>query len=81
MHVGVHQTGRDRSAFEVDDFDGLARAPSGHDAVGDGQVGGDPLTGRRREHSTAAKEQVSGLIATSYGKDMGGRRCAGHVSG
>ena len=78
VHVGVHQPGGHGRAVEVDHLGRLPRAPSGHHAVGHGQVGDHPLPGRGRQDPAAAQEQVGRLVAAGHGQDTGRGRCASH---
>ncbi len=73
MHVGVDQAGRDGRTVEGDLLHGVPRAPARHDAIGDRQVGRHPLPARRREHPSAAQEQIGRCVAAGDGQDMRAR--------
>ncbi len=70
VHVGVDEAGRHRGAVEVDHFDGVPGAPTGHHAIGNGQVGRHPLPGRGRQDPPAAEKQIGRLIAPGDRQDV-----------
>ena len=70
VHVGVDEAGRHRGAVEVDHVDGVPGAPTGHHAIGNGQVGRHPLPRRGRQDTPAAEKQIRRLIAPGDRQDM-----------
>lgn len=69
--MGVHQSGGHGGAVQIDDFRGLSSAPSGHHAIGNGQVGGDPFPGGRRQHPAPTQQEIGRLIAAGNRQDVG----------
>ena len=69
--MGVHQSGGHGGAVQIDDFRGLSNTPSGHHAIGNGQVGGDPFPGGRRQHPAPAQQEIGRLIAAGHRQDVG----------
>ena len=73
VHVSVDESGDDGRTAEVDRFEGLTPAPTGHHAVSDGEVGGDPFLGDGGEDATTGHEQVGWFVAP--GHRQGSQRC------
>ena len=72
----VDETGSEGGAAHVDGLDGVAPTPAGDDAVGDRELGLDPLARVRNEHSTAGDEQVGRFVAPGDGQGSAGRGTA-----
>ena len=76
VHVAVDETRSEGRAADVDGVDGVAPTPAGNDAVGDRELGLDPLARVRDEHATAGDEQVRGFVAPGDGEGSAGSGAA-----
>jgi hypothetical protein len=62
MHVGIDEPGDDVLALRIDRLPPVVGAEAGDVTVDDGDVRGEPLAGEDREHTSAAHDQVGGLV-------------------
>ena len=78
VHVRVHEPRHERGPRDIHGLYGLAGPPTGHAALGDGEVRGHPLTRPRGQHPSAAEKQVGGCLAPGHGEDPRADGAAGH---
>src|SRR5262249_51460358 len=72
VHMGVDEAGHDVAARRVDDLAPVVLPEPGDPAVGDGDVGFEPLAREHGEHAAAAHDHVGWLVAAGDGEAAGG---------
>ena len=79
VHVAVDEAGSERGATDVHHLAGVTRPPPRDDAVGDREVGLDPLARVRGKHPATGEEEVGRFVTARDREGSAGRGAAGHA--